>query len=95
MDHEISSIDVSCLQLKELLKKHELHSIDLLVIDVEGHELEVIKSIDFNSFSTKLVIIETSHMDRELFSGIVKLFPENYRGVFCPASEDSVIYQLG
>ena len=94
-DSEISSIDVSCLQLKELLEKHGLHSVDLLVIDVEGHELEVIRSIDFNFFSVKLVVIETSHMDGAVFSEILKCFPGNYRGIFCSGSEDSVIYRLG
>lgn len=92
--NEISSISVPCVPLRDLIAKHKFFDADLLVVDVEGHELEVIKSINFDEFMVKLVILETSHMSRNEFSEILSFFPPTYRGLFCPLSEDSVIYRV-
>jgi FkbM family methyltransferase len=89
---EISMHDVECLPLSEVIKKHCFYDVDLMVIDVEGHELNVIKSIDFNLFSVKVVIIET-HMKRDVFEAILTIFPETYRGIFAENTIDSVIYR--
>lgn len=37
--------------------------IDLLMIDVEGHDLEVLKSIDLNKYSPTLIVIEDLKFD--------------------------------
>tara|TARA_R100000664_G_C2759374_1_gene149073 strand:- start:6152 stop:6823 length:672 start_codon:yes stop_codon:yes gene_type:complete len=36
---------------------------DLLSVDVEGYELEIIKSMDFNKFRPKLIVIELRDLD--------------------------------
>lgn len=41
------------------------HAIDLLDIDVEGHELQILRSIDFDAYSFRLIILET-HTFNEL-----------------------------
>ena len=44
--------------LNELLKKNSVSKIDFFNIDIEGHELEVLKTIDFNYFKIKVICIE-------------------------------------
>ena len=44
--------------LKELLRKYNIKKIDFLNIDVEGHELEVLKTLNFNHFNIKVICIE-------------------------------------
>lgn len=48
----------------------EFRSCDFVSLDVEGHELEVLRGIDFSRFSTRLFVIETMqtlhHKYREL-----------------------------
>jgi FkbM family methyltransferase len=39
--------EVPCLTFAQLAEKHHLDEIDLLQIDVEGHELEILQTIDF------------------------------------------------
>ena len=39
--------------------------IDLLSVDVEGHDLNVLRSIDLDVFRPKLVIVEMHHLDLE------------------------------
>ncbi len=37
--------------------------IDLLSVDVEGHDLNVLRSIDLNLFRPKLIVVEMHHLD--------------------------------
>lgn len=91
----IDSKKVPTITLSRLINKYKLSNIDLLVIDVEGHEYNALRSADFNYFKPKLIVIETSHMSRDDFVKIVQLFPENnYRGVYSKEFQDSVIYRI-
>jgi hypothetical protein len=91
---EISRVKVQCLPMKDVIAKHCFYDVDLLVIDVEGFELNVIKSIDFNLFSCRLVVLETLHMEKEKFDEILDCFPANYIGVYEKSGVDSVIYRF-
>lgn len=51
-------VRVPSLKLETLLAKHNIGTIDLLDIDVEGTELEVWKSFDYEKHQPKVVIIE-------------------------------------
>jgi FkbM family methyltransferase len=44
--------------LNKILKSNNIKKIDFFNIDIEGHELEVIKSIDFNQFDIKVICVE-------------------------------------
>jgi len=44
--------------LNELLRENSINKIDFFNIDIEGHELEVLKTIDFNYFKIKVICIE-------------------------------------
>ena len=44
--------------LDELLRKKNIKKIDFFNIDIEGHELEALKTIDFNYFNIKVICIE-------------------------------------
>jgi FkbM family methyltransferase len=44
--------------LSSILHQYKFNNIDILSIDVEGMDLEVIKSLDFNIFRPKTIVIE-------------------------------------
>jgi len=52
------TIRVPSLKLETILKKHNIETIDLLDIDVEGTELDVWKTFDYEKHKPKVVIIE-------------------------------------
>lgn len=52
------AIQVSALKLETLLAKHNISTIDLLDIDVEGVELDVWKSFDYKKYKPKIIIVE-------------------------------------
>jgi len=91
-EHATAKVSCRMLPLRDLINKYGFYDIDLLVVDVEGHEFNVFKGIDFKNFSVRLVVVETEHMSREKFYEILELFPKNYRGYYSENSMDSIIY---
>jgi FkbM family methyltransferase len=51
-------IDVQTRILNEILDENKIFEIDVLSIDVEGAELKILKSIDYDRFHFKLIIYE-------------------------------------
>ena len=53
-------IDVCIQSLDQVCEDNSVHEIDLLKIDVEGHELQVLKSFTFSRLRPRLVVIEVT-----------------------------------
>jgi len=57
---------ITLLRFEDAIEGLELPSeVDLLSIDVEGHELNVLKSIDFTKHTFRAVVVETHLIDDE------------------------------
>jgi FkbM family methyltransferase len=70
-EHEI--IKIKTVTLNEIIKKYKSPKfIDYIDIDVEGHEYECIKSIDFLNFKFGLIGIEIKPEDGDRFNKIEK-----------------------
>jgi hypothetical protein len=57
-DREILKTKLKTKKLETILLDNNFHNIDFFNIDIEGHELEVIESIDFDKFKFKYICIE-------------------------------------
>jgi FkbM family methyltransferase len=44
--------------LNQILEEHKISVVDVLLIDVEGHDLNVLKSINLDIFRPKLIVVE-------------------------------------
>ena len=64
-NHSAKLIDVNCYRLNTILEKYDLDTIDLLSIDTEGGELEILKSIDYEKFLIRVIIVENIYRDPE------------------------------
>ena len=53
-------IKVPVFRLETILEKHNINHVDICSIDVEGNELKVVKSIDFNKIMIDFMTIEAS-----------------------------------
>lgn len=60
----IREIQVQCLTLSSLLRKHGITQLELLHVDAEGHDFEVIRSLDFDACTPALVLFESGHLRR-------------------------------
>ena len=49
--------------LNNILKKNKINKVDFMNIDIEGHELEVLKTINFNKLDIKVICIEIVNYD--------------------------------
>ena len=66
----IKKIKTDTLNNIILNTKYRDRSIDLLSIDVEGHELEVLKGFDINKFLPKVIVVE--YLDLNVFKLEIK-----------------------
>lgn len=61
---------VSTVPLSDILDHHGINRIDLLSVDVEGHELEVLQSLDWGRSWPKVIICEYRTYDVMDFSAV-------------------------
>ena len=57
-DDEIIKKKIQTRRLDDILEENNFHNIDFMNLDVEGHELEVLKTINFKKTKLKYVCIE-------------------------------------
>ena len=61
----IDEIQVQCYDLNKILIKHEFKNIDLLSVDTEGNELEILKSINYETIHIKAIAVENNYCSAE------------------------------
>jgi len=52
--------------LKNIIDKYQVKKIDLLMIDAEGYDFEIVKTIPFERIKPSVIIYENSHFDEEI-----------------------------
>lgn len=62
-DFNVKSIKTTTLG--EILKKNNFYDIDFLNIDIEGHEFEVLKSLNFEEFNISVICVEIINFNKE------------------------------
>jgi len=60
---DIKIKSIKTVKLLKLLKKHNLNKIDFLNIDIEGHELKVLQSLDFSKIKINIICVEILNYD--------------------------------
>ena len=58
IENEISLREIKTKRLDRILDNYEFYDIDFMNIDVEGHELNILNSIDFTKYKIKFICIE-------------------------------------
>lgn len=52
-------VEIECIPVNEVLRSHlKGRAIDLLNLDIEGRDLEVLRSLDFQTWRPKMIILE-------------------------------------
>lgn len=64
----VEIIDVGCYQLHELLEENGITHVNYLSIDIEGGELDVLKTIDFSRIVVDVITVEDNYKDPEITS---------------------------
>ena len=58
------TINVKTININDLLEQNNIYEIDYVSLDIEGYELEVLKSWDFKNFRVKYLTIEHGNVAR-------------------------------
>ncbi len=53
---------VQCIAFADLLRKHRVRQVDLLLIDTEGYDYEIIRQIDFQAITPAVLMYEHRHL---------------------------------
>jgi len=53
-----ANVEVKCSCLDTFLREHEIKTVDLFSLDVEGYEVDVLKGIDFTYCFPKMILVE-------------------------------------
>ena len=82
LSRHIRQIEVPCVTLTALLKKHGIAALNILQIDAEGHDYEVLRSLDFAYCTPAILLFELGHLPRaERESCMEFLEQRGYRAV--------------
>jgi FkbM family methyltransferase len=65
VERRIVCAQVPTLTFESLCRKHGVDRVDLLLVDAEGYDWEIIRSIDFKGSRPELVVYEHFHLDPE------------------------------
>jgi FkbM family methyltransferase len=77
---EIEAVEVECLTIDDVLDRAGMESVDLVQVDAEGHDYEILRSIDLDRLAPKIIRFEHRHFDRgDLTKWVDTLAEHNYR----------------
>jgi len=68
---------VKTLRLEKILDKHNFKEIDFMNIDIEGHEIEVLKSINFRKTKVNVICVEVLDYDKRKKKQLLNFFKKN------------------
>ena len=62
-EEDIEEIKIQCLSPQSLIKKYSIEKVEKLMMDVEGSEYKILKSIDYKKVRINNIIFEKKHFD--------------------------------
>lgn len=62
MNVTFKKVMVKCVTWDKFIESQKIKHIDLLVLDIEGHELEVLSGMTKKSVLPKIICIEVGHL---------------------------------
>lgn len=78
----IKTVTVDCLSLNDLLVKHAVATLKVLIIDAEGHDATILQSLDFNSYTPDLILYEHYHLSKDVNENCRQLLKERQYAFF-------------
>jgi FkbM family methyltransferase len=70
-------IEVNCITLNDLFNKHNIEKFDIISIDTEGHDLAILKQLNFNTYKPKVIRIEYINLNQEEQQEAIDLLVKN------------------
>lgn len=65
LEENIVEVPVPIMRLDTLLEKTGADRVDVLKIDTEGHDLEILQTVDLKRLAPRLILAEYAHLSRD------------------------------
>ena len=76
----ITSEHVQCFTFDHLVESYHVERIDFLMIDTEGFDYEILKSINFDKYSPSVIVYEYKHLTLAHYRDSVRMMKQrNYK----------------
>jgi len=72
LEEDVSATTIELRRLDAILAEYALRNVDILVVDVEGHERQVLNSFDITALDLKFAIVECNGPDVEFEAAVVQ-----------------------
>lgn len=92
---DLEKIEVPSKTLTSVIEKYKVKRIALLQIDTEGHDFEVLRSLDFNRFRPKIIQFEHAHLSSKLCNQAIELLVENGYSIFWGGRQHDTVAVYG
>lgn len=66
LDQILKAVEVPCLTINQLVEKNWARPLDILVMDAEGYDGAILRSIDFSSISPRVIFFEAHNIQNEM-----------------------------
>ena len=81
-EDDIDKIPIKTIKFEDLIEKYSITEIDKILIDIEGHEYEILRDMDLKKVRINSILFEYKHFDGyqktgEKLEEILKKFEEN------------------
>lgn len=81
-EDDIDKIPIKTVKFEDLIEKYSITEIDKILIDIEGHEYEILRDMDLKKVRINSILFEYKHFDGyqktgEKLEEILKKFEEN------------------
>ena len=85
-DYEISTINIQAVRLSDILESQHITHIDYMSLDVEGHEMQALQGINFDTLHISVLSIENNsnmnNMDPHMGDHKIRTFMESKGYIF-------------
>ncbi len=71
VEQYIRTEKIICMTVASLLSRHKIERLDLLILDTEGYDANIIRSIDFNIIRPTIIYYEHCHLEQEINSDLM------------------------
>ncbi len=78
----VSSKDIDCMTVNDLLEKNKVNHVDLLLTDTEGFDFEILKTVDWSRINPEIVVFEHRHLDPSDMAAALKMLQDQGYAIF-------------
>ena len=89
--HHIISENVTSINMKNLISKHNLKSFDLLFVDAEGYDGKIVIDFLTSTLIRPIIILEFIHIKNDVFKNLINSL-EQKKYIFFSLDENLVCY---